>query len=126
MEGPEEPREEDAMPPVPDGGAVAERRIGDISEDDVWVGVIGTVISRNPNSSSITLDDGTGQIDVRLSTIPELGSLVRVLARVFAAEGAAMLDAMIVQDFSCFDVDLYRRIVELEERVFSREEDCHP
>jgi hypothetical protein len=105
--------------------AAIERRAGDISEDDVCVSVIGTVISRNPNTSSITLDDGSGQIDVKLSMIPELGSLVRVVARVVVSEGGITLDATIVQDFSCFDVDLYRRIVELEERVYSREGDYH-
>jgi hypothetical protein len=104
---------------------VMERRAGDISDQDAWVSVIGTVISRNPNTSSITIDDGSGQVDVRLSMIPEIGSLVRVIARVTGTEGGLLLDATIVQDFSCFDVELYRRIVELEERVFSREGDYH-
>jgi hypothetical protein len=112
-------------PPAPIDVAAIERRAGDISDDDVWVSVIGTVISRSPNRSSITLDDGSGQVDVKLSMIPELGSLVRVIARVVVTEGGTMLDATIVQDFSCFDVELYRRIVELEERVYSREGDYH-
>jgi len=105
--------------------AAIERRAADISGDEVWVSVIGTVISRNPNTSSITLDDGSGQVDVKLSMIPELGSLVRVIARVVLTERGTLLDATIVQDFSCFDVELYRRIVELEERVYSREGDYH-
>jgi hypothetical protein len=111
--------------PTPIDVAAVERCAGDISGDDVWVSVIGTVISRSPNTSSITLDDGSGQVDVKLSMIPELGSLVRVIARVIVTDGGVTLDASIVQDFSCFDVDLYRRIIELEERVYSREGDYH-
>ena len=118
-----EPHEEE--PQATTDAFAMERRAEDISDRDIWVSVIGTVISRNPNTSSITIDDGSGQVDVKLTMIPEIGSLVRVIARVVGTEGGILLDATIVQDFSCFDVELYRRIVELEERVFSREGDCH-
>jgi len=102
-----------------------ERTAGEVEVSDAWVSLIGTVISRDPKTSSITLDDGTGQVDVKVHTIPELGSLVRVIARVFTSGDEVTLDAIIVQDFSSFDVELYRRIVDLEGRVFSREGDSH-
>ncbi len=110
----------------PEEVCAAEKRISEISGGDPWVSVIGTVINRSPSESSFVLDDGTGQIGVRVSRIPELGSLVRVIARTFAADEKVSLDALIVQDFSCFDVELYRRILELEGRVFSQEEGSHP
>jgi len=109
----------------PTGQPAVERTVEEVDVSDAWVSLIGTVISRNPKSSSITIDDGTGQVDVRVQKIPELGSLVRVIASIFTQEDEVMLDAIIVQDFSSFDVELYRRIVDMEGRIFSREGDSH-
>lgn len=111
-----------AQPPSGEEFA-AEKRIEEISGDEARVSVIGTVISRDPGESSMVLDDGTGQIDARVPRLPELGSLARVIGRAFTSEGKVMLDTAIVQDFSGFDVELYRKVTELEERVFKQEND---
>lgn len=115
-EGSEEAAREDFAREVP---------IEEITGTEAWVGLIGTVISRNVSDSSFLMDDGTGQITAKASRMPELGTLVRVVGRVFTAEGKPAVDGIIVQDFSSFDVELYRRIRELEDRVFSQEEDYH-
>ncbi len=112
------------------GGDIAEEfarevRVEDISGTEAWVGLIGTVINRNVSDSSFLIDDGTGQITATVSKMPELGTLVRIVGRIFMAEGKPRVDGVIVQDFSSFDVDVYRRIKELEDRVFSRDEDYH-
>jgi hypothetical protein len=102
-----------------------EVRVEEIAGTEGWVGLIGTVINRNVSDSSFLMDDGTGQITAKASKMPELGTLVRVVGRVFTADGKPAVDGVIVQDFSSFDVELYRRIRDLEGRVFSQEEDCH-
>jgi len=102
-----------------------ERKIEDLAEAQGWVSVIGTVISRDPSQSEILIDDGTGQAVARVPRMPDLGSLVRVVGRIFIASGEARVDAEILQDFSGFDVELYRKILQLEERVFRGGEDFH-
>ena len=64
-----------------------EKEISDISKNDVRVRVTGTVISKNTESSSIILDDSTGQLTIMLSTEEELaninpGSFIRVIGMV--------------------------------------------
>jgi hypothetical protein len=103
-----------------------EKRASQITGAEPWVSLIGTVISRNTAESSMVVDDGTGQIAVRAPRLPELGSLVRIVGRSFTSAGKAMLDGVIVQDFSCFDVELYRKVLDLEEKVYSQEGDFHP
>ena len=110
-----------------DGPAKAEyaeeRKIEDLAEAQGWVSLIGTVISRDPSQSEILIDDGTGQAVARVPRMPDLGSLVRVVGRIFIASGEARVDAEILQDFSGFDVELYRKVLQLEERVFRGGED---
>jgi len=103
-----------------------EKRVSQITGQESWLSLIGTVISRNTAESSMLIDDGTGQITVRSAKLPELGSLVRILGSAFTSAGKVMLDGVIVQDFSCFDVELYRKVLELEEKVYSQEGDFHP
>jgi len=103
-----------------------EKRVSQITGAEPWISLIGTVISRNTAESSMLIDDGTGQITVRSAKLPELGSLVRILGSAFTSAGKVMLDGVIVQDFSCFDVELYRKVLELEEKVYSQEGDFHP
>ncbi len=108
------------------GEFAGEKRASQITGQEPWLSLIGTVISRNTAESSMVVDDGTGQITVRAARLPELGSLVRIVGRAFTSAGKALLDGVIVQDFSCFDVDLYRKVLDLEERVYSQEGDFHP
>jgi len=100
-----------------------EKQISGVTGREPWVSVIGTVISRSTNESTIVLDDGTGQMEVRVTRLPELGGLIRVIGRPLDQDGKIVLDGLIVQDFSGFDVELYRRIRELEARIFSQEGD---
>ncbi len=103
-----------------------EKRVGEITGAEPWISLIGTVISRNTADSSMVLDDGTGQITVKAAKLPEPGSLVRVVGRAFTSAGRVAIDGVIVQDFSCFDVNLYRKVLDLEERAYSPEGDFHP
>ncbi len=102
-----------------------EKRINEISAESPCISTIGTVISRNSEESSMVLDDGTGQITVNVNSLPQLGSLIRIIAMPFVSDDQVMLDAMIIQDFTGFEVDLYREILQMEERIFSQDEDYH-
>jgi hypothetical protein len=119
-----EARPEEEEPPHEEAFAV-EKQIKAISGDEPRVSLIGTVISRSPGESSLVVDDGTGQIDVKVAHLPKLASLVRVVAKPFPSEGRVVLDAWVLQDFAGFDVELYRKVMELEARVFRQEGDSH-
>ncbi len=101
----------------------AEIRIADLRDAPGWVSLIGTVISRDPSRSEIVIDDGTGQAPARVPSMPELGRLVRLVGRVYLSSGEVGVHAEILQDFSGFDVDLYRKVLDMEERVYRGEED---
>ncbi len=111
--------------PGEEAGFAVEKRIVDIQGETPCVSVIGTVISRRTSDSSFVLDDGTGQIAIHAHSLPQIGRLIRAIAHPFVSEGDVALDASIIQDFSDFDVDLYRRITELEAEVFNQENDSH-
>jgi hypothetical protein len=119
----EEAADPEAQMEFPPEGPAQERRAGDLVGEEEWASVIGTVISRDPGDSSFVVDDGSGQLTVKAPALPELGGMVRVVGRTLLREDGPLLDATVVQDFSDFDVELYRKVVELEERVFSRDAD---
>lgn len=96
-----------------------ERDIKDIKpESDVRVRIIGTVISKSMDSSSIVIDDSTGQLTVLISSDELLektkpGQFVRIIGLVVPYEGGFELRAEIVQDMSLLDKELYKKYKEL-------------
>lgn len=89
------------------------REVEDIEpKDDIRVRVVGTVIS--VDEDSVTLDDGTGKVEVFLQEedIDELeeSQRVRVLGRVLPTPDSFEIQGEVVQDFSDVDADLYDRV----------------
>lgn len=91
-----------------------EKRISDISKDDVRVRLVGTTIDCRENV--VVLDDGTGKITVvfRDPVGIETGKMVRIFGRVMPAEEGFEMEGDILQDMSGVDVGLYRKTAEIE------------
>ena len=90
------------------------RQVCDIRPGDIRVSVIGTVIDKAEDG--IVLDDGSGKIDITL-TEPfeaELNGLVRVFGRVIPMEGGFQLQGEIVQNMKGLDLELLKRVEQLE------------
>lgn len=92
-----------------------EKDIVEIKEDDKRVSIVGTVVRKNTTRYSMTMDDGTGEIEVYADTLFEIGNLVRVIGRIFKNDTLRLcINAEIIQDFSGFDVALYQKVRILE------------
>lgn len=91
----------------------AEKDICDIAEDDIRVSVIGTVIKKDPIQYSMIIDDGTASVTVFADTLFDIQSIIRVVGRP-QMRGEPVIDAEIVQDFSDFDLELYKNLKEME------------
>ena len=91
-----------------------EKKIADISKNDVRVRLLGTVIDTKENV--IVLDDGTGKINVVFSDPVKVkeNQLLRIFGRVMPAEDGFEIEGEVLQDMSKVDVALYRKTVELE------------
>ncbi len=87
------------------------RKIENVSEEDIRVSVIGTVVDKG--ESRVAVDDGTGTIEVVFDLSKDLdgfdeSDLVRVVGR--PSDGS--MDGEVIQNFEGFDVDLYEEILE--------------
>ena len=97
-----------------------ERTISTISNEDIRVRVIGTVIEKDQVTNSIVIDDGAAKVRVLLDedvfTRYDVGKRVRVIGVVAPAlEGEGFeLKGEIVQDWSGLDLSLWHRYLELK------------
>jgi uncharacterized protein YdeI (BOF family) len=80
--------------------------------DDIRVRIIGTVLS--VDEDSISLDDGSGTVEVFLDEEQmedlEENQRIRVLGRVLPTPDSFEVQGEIVQDFSDVDPELYSRV----------------
>lgn len=91
----------------------AERDVCDIAGEDIRVSIIGTVIKRDLIQVSMVVDDGTGSITVFADKLFEVQSIIRVIGRPHM-RGEPVIDAEIVQDFADFDLELFKKVQEME------------
>ncbi len=95
-----------------------EKEIDEIEEDDRRVSLVGTVVRKNTTKYSLVLDDGTGEIKIYAENLPEIGSLIRVIGKTFQNSDLELcINAEIIQDFSGFDVSLYKRARAMEASI---------
>lgn len=94
--------------------SAVETDITDITDEDIRVSVIGMVIKKDSIQYSMIIDDGTGSITVIADTLYEVSSVIRVIGRP-QIRGEHVLNAEIIQDFSDFDLELYKKIKEMEQ-----------
>jgi len=82
---------------------------------DIRVRVIGTIVEKNEDSSSIVLDDGVSSLsiiipsDKMLNSI-EVGKRVRVIGTIIPLGDDFELKAEIISDFSELDYALFLKI----------------
>ncbi|MCD6547550.1 MAG: hypothetical protein J7K22_03290 [Nanoarchaeota archaeon] len=98
-----------------------EKRISQITKDDIRVKMIGTVIEKDPVTNSIVIDDGESTIRVLLDKEVfdeiETGKLIRVIGIVVPAlEGESFeLKGEIIQDFSKLNPELYAKYLKVKD-----------
>ena len=89
----------------------AERKIGEIMPEDGRISFIGTIIDKG--EGKLVVDDGSGSVEVvadsELLKSLETGKIVRVVGKVY--DGSVTGEA--VQDFSTFNLELYREVKSL-------------
>ncbi|MBU7016318.1 MAG: replication protein RepA [Theionarchaea archaeon] len=90
-----------------------EKDVCDIDEEDIRVSVVGIVVKKDPIQYSMIIDDGTGSITVFADKLFDIQSIIRVIGRP-QTRGEPIIDAEIVQDFTDFDLELYRKVKEME------------
>lgn len=96
------------------------KKIEDIDEDDIRVSVIGTLVSKS--EEVIVVDDGSGNLEASLLEMEdtehlndlETGQLVRVVGKMDRGD-EIKLRGEAVQDFSNFDLKLYKKAKEITE-----------
>lgn len=91
-----------------------DRKVSEISREDVRVRLLGTVIDRKDNV--VVLDDGSGKINAVFNepVNASVSGLVRIMGKVIPAEQGFEIQGEILQDMSKVDLKLYRSISELE------------
>jgi len=99
-------------------------RISEISGDGQRVSVVCTVVDFDPAEMGGHVDDGTGVAKVALDDVlfaqrMNVGSVVRIIGRAYTTEDIPLIRVEVVQPFSDADLDLYRKVVLLERRVYN-------
>lgn len=91
-----------------------EKKISELSKNDVRVRLFGRVIDTNDNI--VVIDDGTGKINVTFNdhANAKTGMTVRVFGKVMPAEDGFEIEGEILQDMGGVDVPLYKKAAELE------------
>jgi hypothetical protein len=87
-----------------------ERAISQIASGDVRVSIVGTVVASD--GSVISVDDGTGRIDVSFEDSPAAssGQQVKVIGRIVPTGDGMELQGEALQDFSGGDVRLWKKV----------------
>jgi len=102
----------------------AERKIGEIREDDTRVSLIGKAFKVDKMDYTFWLDDGTGVILIESeeNVLPENGQIVRVIGRVIRNEEGIHIYGEVIQDFSNADLEALEEIRELEKKILPKVE----
>lgn len=100
------------------------RKVGKIDrEEDIRISVIGTLV--NKGEDSLVVNDGSGNLEVSFLELHnfervdelETGQLVRVVGKLDLSSENLRIRGEAVQDFSDFNLDLYKKAEELESEV---------
>ncbi len=87
------------------------KKIKDINpESDMRVTIVGTVVGKN--AGSLIVDDGSDTAEIVTDVEKEIGSPVRIIARVLPLETRFELQAEIVQDMKGLNMNLYKLVEE--------------
>lgn len=89
-----------------------ERTIAEIKPEDIRINIVGTIIDKNDDSTSIVIDDGSGKVAVSFETAQsaEINQFVRVFGRAIPLENGVELQGEIIQDMSKLDKGLLKKV----------------
>lgn len=90
--------------------------VKEISPEDTRVSIIGTVVDKE--EETLIVDDGTGKVEIEFDLSEDLGGfesgdMVRIIGR----PSEEILDGEVVQDFSDFNHELYKKAMSKLEKV---------
>ena len=91
-----------------------QKNISDITESDVRVSILGTVIDKQDDF--IMVDDGTGRIKISFQDFKfDLNQMIRVFGRVIPTPSGCELQGEVIQDMSKLDLSLFKKVQKLSE-----------
>ncbi|MBI4163503.1 MAG: replication protein RepA [Candidatus Aenigmarchaeota archaeon] len=85
-----------------------ERKIADVSERDIRIRLLGTIIDKQEDF--IVLDDGTGKIKIGCQTTFDQNQLIRVLGKVVVGENGVEVQSEFIQNMEKLDLDLLKAV----------------
>lgn len=91
-----------------------ERRVEDISEDNIRIRVLGEVESVEEDCFLLT--DGKSKIKVETNESPNEGDLVRVFGRPVKTEKGVEISSEFTQNMNGLNRNLYKTIISLSKR----------
>ncbi|MBU0898804.1 MAG: replication protein RepA [Nanoarchaeota archaeon] len=91
-----------------------EKQISEIKSDDLRLRLLGIVVDKK--DTTLVMDDGTGKTEIIFNEAvnTEIGKFVRVFGRVVPMESGFEIHGEFMQDMSGLDMDLLKRVRQLE------------
>jgi hypothetical protein len=92
----------------------AEKRIDEITQNDIKVRFVGTIIQRS--GDMLMLDDGTGQVKVMSGNLrnADTSATIRVFGRVVPTADGVEISGEIIQEMVGVDMELYNSVHDAE------------
>jgi hypothetical protein len=95
-----------------------EKEIREIKGDEALVSFIGVVVSIDPSTYMLILDDGTGAISVSSDNLYDMEQVLRVIGSPYKEGGQIIVDSEVIQNFSDFNIELFKKVQEIEKEVY--------
>ncbi|KYC44345.1 MAG: hypothetical protein APG12_00731 [Candidatus Methanofastidiosum methylothiophilum] len=95
-----------------------EKEIREIKGDETLVSFIGVVVSIDPSTYMLIIDDGTGAISVSSDILYDVERILRVIGNPYKEGGQVIVDSEVIQDFTDFNFELFRKVQHMEKEVY--------
>jgi hypothetical protein len=95
-----------------------EKEIREIRGDETLVSFVGVVVSIDPSTYMLIVADGTGAVSVSSDNLYDMEKILRVVGSPYKEGGQIIVDSEIIQDFTDFNLDLFRKVQQIEKEVY--------
>lgn len=95
-----------------------EKEIREIKGDETLVSFLGVVVSIDSSTYMLILDDGTGAISVSSDNLYDMEQVLRVIGSPYKEGGQIIVDSEVIQDFTDFNLELFKKVQEIEKEVY--------
>ncbi len=95
-----------------------EKDIREIKGDETLVSFIGVVVSIDPSTYMLIIDDGTGALSVSSDSLYNVEKILRIVGSPYKEGGQIIVNSEIIQDFTDFNFDLFRKVQQIEKEVY--------